>query len=431
MKKAIKKFLIKKESLFLTAVLFCLFALSVPNIFAQNSDDNQISLAVTPPLFQVSVEPGGRWTSSVKMINGGKKDIEIYVTPINFKARGADGSARFIPIVDGNTEGLTPAEWIDVFRGPYLVSAESSVDISFTVSVPEDASPGGHYTALLIGTEPADDKIEGSVVKVSSLVTALFLMRVEGDVVESGFIREFRTDAGWYKRPEARFTVNFQNTGTVHLQPRGVIEIHNMWGEKRGVIPINSGNNQFGNVLPESSRSFSFRWEGENSVFEAGRYTASATLAYGTDGSKYVSDTITFWVLPLVPILTILGIILTLVTIFFGVIRLYIKRVLLYEKNRLGFEEKKSFKKVSLESLQAPIRETVIDMKRDFSEEKERGLGEAFKNFIIRFRLLFFILFAVVFLSLVFYFFVSTGKNPESKFRIFEEKSSGETEIVL
>jgi hypothetical protein len=431
MKKAVRKFLLKKETLLLIVVLFCFFGLSIPKIFAQNSDGNQISLAVTPPLFQVSVEPGGRWNSSVKMINGGKKDIEIYVTPINFQARGADGSARFIPIMDGEVEGITSAEWIDVFRGPYLVSAESSVDISFTVSVPEEASPGGHYAALLIGTEPADDQIEGSVVKVSSLVTALFLMRVEGDVVESGLIREFRTDTGWYNRPEARFSVNFQNTGTVHLQPRGVIEIYNMWDEKRGTIPINSGNNQFGNVLPDSFRVFSFRWEGENSVFEAGRYTANITLAYGTDGSKHVSDTITFWVLPLIPILTVLGIILTLIMVFFGAIRLYIKRVLAYEKNRLGFEEKKSFKKVSLKSLQAPIRETVIDMKRDFSKEKKRGFGEAYKNFVIRFRILFFVLFAVIFLMIFFYFFVSKGKNPENEFRIFEERPSGETEIVL
>ncbi len=419
----------KGKTIFLTIVLLCSFGFFASSLFAQNNNDNRLSLAVTPPLFQVSIEPGSRWSSSVKMVNGGNNEIEIYATPVNFEARGEDGSARFIPIVDGGSDGVMSAEWINISRGPYTVPAEGGVDIPFVISVPEDATPGGHYFALLIGTEPADEQTEGSVVRVSSLVTVLFLMRVEGDVIESGHIREFRTDTGWYNRPEARFTVSFQNTGTVHLQPRGVIEIYNMWGNQRGVIPINT-RNQFGNVLPESSRSFSFRWEGEGSLFEAGRYTANVTLAYGTDGARNVSETVSFWVLPVAPFLTVLGTILALLVIISGAIRLYIRRVLAYEKLRLGLEPERTPKKVSLRSLQAPIRDSVIDMKRDLKEERKKGFWRGLKNLVFRYRTLSLFILFVLFLVIAFYFFISAGLSSEIKFRIFEERPAGEAEII-
>ena len=416
----------KKKIILLAFGVFFIFSISFFEIYAQNNDDNKISLAVTPPLFQVSIEPGGRWVSSVKVVNGGKREIEIYATPVNFEARGEDGSARFIPMVEGGTGGVISAEWINISRGPYKVPAEGGVDIPFTVSVPDDATPGGHYSALLVGIEPADEQTQESVVRVSSLVSVLFLLRVEGDVVESGHIREFGTDSRWYDKPEARFVVTFENTGNVHLQPRGVIEIYNMWGNQRGVIPVNT-RGQFGNVLPNSSRSFAFRWEGDGSLFEAGKYTANVTLAYGADGSRYVSETVGFWVLPIVPFLIVLGVILFLTLIFVGFIRFYVKRVLAYEKKRLGIEKERSVRTISIESLKAPIRDSVIDMKKGLKEEKEKGgPKEVLWKMISRYRLLVFVFFAVIFLGLCIYFFISVGTSSNFNFKIFEENPVGE-----
>lgn len=416
--------------------IFSFFLISLATFFLSGffiekaeAQSNSITFSVTPPLIQLSVEPGGRWASSVKIVNGGKSNIDIYATPVNFEARGEGGLAKFVPIIkDDRSEGMTSAEWIDVRRGPYSVPAESGVNIPFMISVPEDASPGGHYSALLIGTEPVNDPTEGSVVRVSSLVTSLILMRVEGDVIESGFVREFRTDAGWYKRPEAGFMVNFQNDGTVHLRPRGVIEIYNMWGKSRGTIPINTGS-QFGNVLPDSSRSFSFRWEGEGSLLEAGRYTANLTMVYGTDGSRSVSETVNFWVLPIIPLLVVLSITVFLILIFVGFIRFYVKRVLAYEKKRLGIEKEKGVRTVSIESLKSPIRDSVIDMKKGLKEEKKKGDSkEVLWKMISRYRLLVFVFLAVVFLAFFVYLFISAGTSTNFDFKIFEEHPVEESE---
>lgn len=421
---------LKNISILALFLSFLISLFSFSDASAQNGS-NRISISVTPPLFQLSVEPGGRWASSVKMVNGGTSDIEVYATPVNFMARGEDGSAKFIPVIDGPSEGLTAAEWIDVSRGPYTVPSERSIDIPFTVSVPEDAVPGGHYAAFLIGTEPADESLEGSVVRVSSLVTSLLLMRVEGEVIESGYIREFRTDTGWYKRPEARFTLRFQNTGNVHLRPRGLIEIENMWGESRGSIPINTGN-QFGNVLPDSSRAFHYRWEGEGSLFELGRYTATVTLSYGENGSKHASQKVTFWVMPAIPLLVILGLVFAVLLVLFISTRLYIRKVIAYEKVRTEGSKGMYPKRITVttSALTAPARESVIDMKRTFKEREKRGTRAVIRDILMRYRYFFLSLIAVAVLVSTVLLFVSFGRSSDINFRIFEERPIGEEEII-
>ena len=68
-------------------------------------------------------------------------------------------------------------------------------------------------------------------------------------------------------------------------------------GQERGIIPINQAS-QFGNVLPESIRKFTFTWKGEWSVSDIGRYTAMATLAYGSEERQFASAKTYFWVIP-------------------------------------------------------------------------------------------------------------------------------------
>ncbi len=416
-------------------IIFSLLTLILISVFGMNvsaQEPERISLAVTPPLFQLTVEPGQEWASSVTMVNSGTSDIEVYATPVNFESRAEDGTARFIPQLNDPEDALNPAGWLSITRGPYTVPAEGSVDIPFTMSVPDDAPPGGHYAALLIGTEPVDDELEGSGVRVSSLVTSLLLMRVAGEVVEEGSIREFRTDAGWHDRPEARFTLRFENTGNVHLRPQGIIEIENMWGESRGSIPINTGN-QFGNVLPESSRSFHYRWEGENSPFEIGRYTATVTLAYGESGRKHASQEVTFWVMPVMPLLITLGVIVFGILTLFISIRLYIRRVLAFEKKaRSGTKAKRSSKRVVVtpSALSAPARESVIDMKQTFREREEKGTGTVVADILRRYRYLFLSLIAIVVLTSLVLLYVSFGRSDGGTFRIFEERPAGEEEIL-
>ncbi len=306
--------------------IFILCLLSVVGVNNVYAIESQV-LSVTPPLFQLSALPGDIWQSSIKVVNGNAYPITIYTEVANFEATGEDGRGKFVPILNDEPGVSTLAHWITVTEGPHIIPAEQSKEISLFAEIPENAPPGGHYAAILVSTEPptAGEKF---AVQTSQAVTSLFFVRIEGDVNESATIREFRAFKSFLQRPEAEFSLRFENKGNVHLQPRGNIIITNMWGTERGVIPVNY-QTHFGNVLPKTIRDFRFSWQSDFGITDIGRYTAEVTLAYGQNGVKSTSATAHFWVIPVkttVITLTILALFIWLIVL---IVRAYVRKMLL------------------------------------------------------------------------------------------------------
>lgn len=297
-----------------------------------------LTVSVTPPLFQLSMGAGEYWASTLKVVNTNAYDVDYYTTVVNFEPAGERGSSSFKPVADdfgSEHDRGTLASWIKVTTEPIPVPAGQSVDVPFTVQVPNDAPPGGHYAAILVGTQPPNVTGTGPQVSVASYVSTLFFVKLRGDVIEEGRIRQFSSERDLYDTTDVTFNVRFENTGTVHVRPVGDIRVFNMWGKERGVIPINQGTT-FGNVLPKSIRRYDFKWSGEFSPFEIGRYKAVLTLGYGSDVVRTTSAVTYFWVVPVVPVATTLAVVLLFIfsTVFF--IRRYIRKVLRAEQSRLG-----------------------------------------------------------------------------------------------
>lgn len=322
----------------------------------------KLVLTVTPPLFQLNIGPGEFWASSLKVINTNPYDLTLYASTMNFEATGEVGQGKFTPLVKNDPEAAstTLAGWIEVEPGPFIVPREKSVEIPFSVRIPRDAPPGGHYAAILVGTQPPREAVEGASIQVSSFVSSLLFVSIKGDVMEDGDIREFFSERTFYQKPEVAFTLRFENKGNVHLQPQGDITIYNMWGKERGKIFINQKTN-FGNVLPKSIRKFEFEWQGEANPFEVGRYKAVATLAYGKEARQNISQTTYFWVVPLAPVAGILGGLALFILIMTLAIRAYIRRSLAIYQEKFGIKSQAA--KVPVQTFIEPIREGVLDLR--------------------------------------------------------------------
>src|SRR6185312_993556 len=159
--------------------------------------DTSLSVSITPPLFQLSIVPGQTCRSSVKIVNNNQIPVTYYAHAVDFAASDESGNAQYIPLVDEASDPeratYSLASWIDLPMPSVTIAAGSSADIPFTVSVPSNAEPGGHYAAILVGTQPAAPGEPGTLVNVSSYVSSLLLVQVGGNVVESGRIIEFST----------------------------------------------------------------------------------------------------------------------------------------------------------------------------------------------------------------------------------------------
>ena len=355
------------HSVLCVLLLSALFALSAP--FAR-ADSGGLSVTVTPPLIQLSIGPGESWTSVLKVVNNNDYDVTYYTQVVDMQADGEEGRSKFIPLInepqDAAYQSFALARWIQLSPDPILIRAGETGSIPFTVTIPQNAEPGGHYAAILVGTQPGSFNQPNNLMKVSSFVSSLIFVNIKGDVVESGRIREFSTAKSLYQTPSVDFTVRFENTGNTHVHPQGSVTIYNMWGKERGQVLINDKDSSFGNVLPESIRRFQFSWSGEQSVFDIGPYRAVVTLNYGDQGKQSVSATTYFWVVPLVPVSIGLGSIIVFLILLTWLIRRYVRRALMLEKARFGIPSSAPLAQVPMpiiEALIEPLREGVIDLR--------------------------------------------------------------------
>ncbi|MDD4476861.1 MAG: hypothetical protein PHY40_01745 [Patescibacteria group bacterium] len=289
--------------------------------------ENKLSLTVTPPLFQVVLEPGEEWASKLKIVNTNGYDLTVYAVAMDFSADGEDGHGKFTPVIKDKNDSESLAGWINVSKKPIFIPAEKSAELPFAVKIPDNVQPGGHYAAILVGTAPTDGNVNGSAIKISTMVSSLFFVKIKGDVLEKGRIREFKTEKYFYQEPNAIFDLRFENEGNVHLQPKGDVVIYNMWGEEKGRIQINQ-KSDFGNVLPGSVRKFVFDWRGGNGLSGIGRYKAVASVVFGENGTESAASAAYFWVLPIKTILSIAGGAIFLIALIILLIKFYIRRTL-------------------------------------------------------------------------------------------------------
>jgi hypothetical protein len=359
--------------------LLVLFCLGPSTTFAEESG---LTLTITPPLFQINLQPGEHWASGIEVVNGNPYDLTVYAQPVLFESSGESGRPRFKdpPTIDGTNaapDQTTLAGWITVPTGPLVIKREQTITIPIAITVPIDAAPGGHYAAILIGNRAPQGSREESALSVTSSIASLIMLRVAGTVIEQGRIRDFATEHAVYQTPQAQLSLRFENQGNVHLQPKGNITIYNMFGKKRGVIPINQGGD-YGNVMPGSIRKFTYSWQADAGVWDIGRYRAEATLGYGGESQRFAQATVYFYILPFVPIAEIVGSILMFVLLVGWALRAYVRRAISMETKHqevVGFradtqplttsphEGRAEKPQLKLTTLMRPIQVGIVDLR--------------------------------------------------------------------
>jgi hypothetical protein len=303
--------------------------LSIDSSFAQAEDDS-LALTVTPPLMKINMESGESLATALKVVNNNNQPLTVYAKVLDFTSQG-NGGVKFLPPppspVSDADKNTYLSQWITLNQDKVEVGPYQTALFPFNIEVPKDAQPGGHYAAILVGTNPPDKEEKGAEVKVASYISSLLLVRIAGTVDEKGMIREFVFSNRLYRGGEGSFRVGFQNSGNVHLQPMGDIKVYDMFGKLKGDIAVNNtdSNKDFGNVLPNSERVWDLKWPGD-SFFLINRYKAELSLTYGEEAKQTDYQTFFFWGANLKWLAFIGGALLALFVLIIIFIKFYIRQ---------------------------------------------------------------------------------------------------------
>jgi hypothetical protein len=285
------------------------------------------ALTLTPGRFEIRGNPGETLNEEILLINEGENVEAYYSSFSNFEAQGESGSPAFVEPKDGL------GTWITTPISSVSLAPRQQKIVPFTVTIPKDAEPGGHFAVIFWGTSPGGG---GGQVAVGAKTGILVLLSVNGDVKEEAGLLDFNTidKRFFYNTLPVSMEYRFRNDGGDRIKPEGKITIRDTIFFPAEYLDANPVE---GNVLPNSTRKIKVDWikyerpagyiaptgffskfwsdvgyQWKN--FALGLYSANLNVAYGAQG-QHVKKTTFFFVFPWQLVLVML---VVFIIVFFG-----------------------------------------------------------------------------------------------------------------
>ena len=270
------------SSFLLNAPFLLLLVLSIfPATAVAQEEARGISLA--PLVFELNANPGDTLSEQIRVTNRSTNTIAITPEVRDFTPVGEAGEVN---ILEEEQATYSLRAWTIVSPEEISLAPNETKTMTFTIGVPRNAEPGGHYGSILAST--AGTTPGGTGVAVAQKVGSLVLLRVTGEAAESLQLREFSAP-GFLEKGPVPFVIRFENIGNIHLKPAGYITVTNLWGREVARVELEQKN-----VIPGSIRRLEPTWDIKGGL---GRYTATLTAVYGSK-QQNLSGVVTFWIFP-------------------------------------------------------------------------------------------------------------------------------------
>lgn len=262
------------------------------------------ALTLVPPSLEYSGVKGQKFESRVKLLNNDNRTLTLTPSTANFGAKDETGEPDFsfdTPVTD-------LASWITISTESVVLDPGETKEIPFTIQVPADAEPGGHYAGIFFAS--GGSASGGGQIGIQSKIGTLIILTVDGNIREQAAISSVTFDGpSTFSRPPVTFQIRIANSGNVHVKPKGKVTVLNMFGGEVDTMTLPQDKN----VLPGQTRLFEATWAkksvdttrgnffrelgAEFSNFALGTYTANVEVTYGENDTTLLGK-VKFTIIP-------------------------------------------------------------------------------------------------------------------------------------
>ncbi len=234
----------------------------------------QVGLGLAPMRVELRMAAGLQHSGSLNLSNnsGGKTRVRTELLDFYIDDSATPQFARDYP----QEEQYSCRKWLSI--NPMEMEAEksTSVQIRYTMHVPEGVPDGSYHCAAGFTTLPSVDKVEGTGMRMAVRIVAAFYVILGNPVIEGG-LKQFKlepvegadhTVTGW------RAVVVLENRGLMYFRPTGKLEVLNAQGEV-----LETEDFQSNPVLPKREQRFLFPLK---VALTEGQYTLRARVDIGT-----------------------------------------------------------------------------------------------------------------------------------------------------
>ena len=244
-----------------------------------NAESISPRLAVSPHTFEIDFFPGEARTEEVKITNKSEIALPILVRVVDFTASDETGGMSFDEALE--EPSIASRKWFEIENPNFILDAGETEKVNFTISIPENAEPGGHYAVMLFEPQLPSFYFEERQPKVIPVIGVLFLFSVKVftldpeveqklEVVEFTVPKEERlialenltsafignivqaaNEVTITKKSPSNFILRIENNDIYHTKPFGKVLIFNIFGKKIGEAEVPKTT-----ILPGKIRQF-------------------------------------------------------------------------------------------------------------------------------------------------------------------------------
>jgi hypothetical protein len=270
----------------------------MPSTFLKAADTQGIQ--ISPTTYNYEIKPGESQSGKIILKNLNSNILNYVIEVEGFSKASDEGAPSFA--IDSSAGCISSvSSWFFFKDEKGQIPAGQQREIPFTVSVPKDAEPGGHYAAIF--AKEVKEAAKGkSQLGISSRVGTLILIAVPGDVKMGAEITEFKTPR-FVWNGSISFAMKVKNTGTVHYDSVGSVKIKSLVSkESKFELATHT-------ILPQNSRNYEKNW---TKKYPFGYYKITPIA---TDGNKQEisASTVTVIAIPLVIVIPILVLLILII----------------------------------------------------------------------------------------------------------------------
>lgn len=272
-------------------------------IFGNYAQAASTGIGIQPLKVTHTLNPGEEVSGTIEIKNAGDNAVNVETKVEDFVPLAGTYEIQIVQRAPGIT---TVRDWI-ILDAPqsFVLAKGAAKNVTYTIKAPPNAEPGGHFGVALF--KASELPKGGQQLKIGTQVGMLVLVTVPGSRLEQGRVLDF-SGPKFVKTSPIDFIIKFENTGTVHFEPKGTITVTNMLGKEIGSVAVGGQV-----VLPTGVKDLAASMNFDGVL--VGRYTANLKMVDG-EGNEIASESFAFYAFPLWYVIAFLA---TVAVLFFGI----------------------------------------------------------------------------------------------------------------
>lgn len=240
----------KRLLLMLLAILSCGLITSAPT-FAKNGE-----LMVSPSRIEVpsALSPGETYSGTFKVINSGDIDINYRVYATGYMTAYDEKNNDYTQIFDQDGPYTTVSKWFTFSKETGHLAPDARDEITYTITVPEDAPAGGQYAAIMAEIDNDEDQMFVS----KSRVGTLFYSTIAGETRIDAKIIDNKIPSFLFN-PPVYATSLVENNSNIHLNSYYTLQVFPLFSDEE--VYTNEEDPETHVVMPETKRFITAKWD--------------------------------------------------------------------------------------------------------------------------------------------------------------------------